>query len=287
MSQPVAVVIVNWNSGDRLVPAIRSVAGSRDVVVEEIVVVDNASSDGSAAVPDAAGPPVRLIRSATNLGFAGGVNRGFAETRAPFVLVLNPDVTPDSEAIARLASVLKNHPRTKAVRKLVSDRQRSDRYAPRPLPNTRSLMLENLGIGAGSSTVDGTEPRRVEQPAASALMIRREAYDRVGGFDERFHPAWYEDVDFARSLAADGWEAWVAPDAGFEHEGGYSALVLGTERFMAAYYTNQIRYARKHLGAGATLGLKAALLVGTLGRSLARPRRFGAYWRGFLRVVAA
>ena len=118
-------------------------------------------------------------------------------------------------------------------------------------------------------------------------MVRREAYEAVGGFDEQFHPAWYEDVDFSKALVKYGWEAYFEPAASFEHDGGYSLDAMGPERFMTAYYTNQFRYARKHLGTSSVPGLKAALLVGVVARSLVHPSRFGGYWRGLRQVIAS
>jgi GT2 family glycosyltransferase len=77
-------------------------------------------------------------------------------------------------------------------------------------------------------------------------MIRRDAYDEVGGFDEQFYPAWYEDVDFCERVKAKGWDIYFARNAEFLHEGGYSAAAMGAPSFLNSYYGNQVRYARKH-----------------------------------------
>jgi GT2 family glycosyltransferase len=108
-------------------------------------------------------------------------------------------------------------------------------------------------------------------------MIRRDAFDAVGGFDEQFHPAWYEDVDFCLRLKAGGWQIYFAPKAEFLHEGGYSREMLGSERYAQAYYSNQLRYARKHLGAAARLAVRASIAAGMVGRMIRRPRDAAAY----------
>ncbi len=273
----VAAVIVNWNSGARLNAAVRSLLDTSDA---EVVVVDNASTDPSVAAVDG-GPRLRVVRNASNAGFAGGVNRGFAETATPYILIVNPDVRSRPGAVAALTGVLDRFPRAGAVGGFVNRR-----YLPRPLPTLGSLARENLGLGPRVR-----EPpvglARVEQPSAAALMVRRAAFEAVGGFDERFHPAWYEDVDFSTALAASGWECWFEPAAAFEHEGGYSADALGPERFMDAYYANQFRYVRKRMGPRSVPVLKACLLAGVAARSLVRPGRAAGYWRGLRRVMAA
>ncbi len=274
----VAALIVNWNSGPLIGAAIRSILSTSE---SEIVVVDNASSDGSLDAVDRSEPRIRIFRNDENLGFAAGINRGFRETRSTYVLILNPDARARPGAIAALKSVLDRNARAGAVGGYVNSR-----YMPRSLPTMGSLIRENLGLGRGAPPVPNGLVR-VDQPAGSALMVRRDAYDAVNGFDEQFYPAWYEDVDFAKSLAVSGWEVYFDPAAAFEHDGGYSLEALGVERFMVAYYANQFRYARKHLNARFVPALKAALLVGVAARSLIRPHRAGGYLRGLRQVMVA
>src|SRR4030095_9871586 len=138
-------------------------------------------------------------------------------------------------SIEILERVLDQHTRTGAVGGYVNDK-----YLPRYLATPWTVIRENCGFPVG---VMSTE--LVEQPAAAALLFRRDAFVGAGGFDERFFPAWYEDVDFCRSLRNKGWEIRFARDAHFIHEGGYSARALGGN-FVAAYYRNQLRYIRKH-----------------------------------------
>lgn len=277
----VSVVIVNWNSGPMLDRAIRSLG---DMVGTEIVVVDNASTDDS--LPRLEEQPLpeglRILRLAENIGFAGGVNRGFTETTAPMTLVLNPDVRARPGSVSALADFLENEPRAGAVGGFVNAH-----YLPRRFPSITSLALENLGVSRPHRRMSAPEkPKRVDQAAAAALMIRRQAFNEIGGFDESFYPAWYEDVDFARRLAEAGWERWFEPRARFDHEGGYSARELGIERFYEAYHANQFRYARRHLAGRSVPVLKSALLAGTVARAAARPSRAGGYWRGLKRALA-
>lgn len=274
----VAALIVNWNSGPLIGAAVGSILSTSE---SEIVVVDNASSDESLNAVDTSDSRVRILRNDENLGFAAGINQGFRETRSTYVLILNPDARARPGTIAALKSVLDGNARAGAVGGYVNAR-----YLPRSLPTMGSLIRENLGLGRSARAVPSGLVR-VDQPAGSALMVRREAFDAVSGFDEQFFPAWYEDVDFAKSLAVSGWEIYFDPTARFEHDGGYSLGAMGTERFMAAYYANQFRYARKHLNARFVPALKAALVVGVAARSLVRPGQAGGYMRGLRQVMAA
>ena len=109
-------------------------------------------------------------------------------------------------------------------------------------------------------------------------MIRRSAYLEVGGFDSRFYPAWYEDVDFCKQLQSGGWRIYFDPTAQFLHEGGYSAKALGTSAFAAAYYRNQLRYVRKHMSKPAEMAIRCSMVAGMVARTVAAPARAGAYW---------
>ena len=97
------------------------------------------------------------------------------------------------------------------------------------------------GRAAGVSRV-----REVEQPAAAFWVLRRAAWVSIGGFDEQFHPAWYEDVDFCQRLRQAGWKMLFYPDCEVWHEGGVAARELGHRRFTDIYYGNLLKYLRKH-----------------------------------------
>ena len=242
--------------------------------VENVVVVDNASSDGSLGGVGAIGDRVNVIENVANLGFAGAINQAFKATRSPFVLVLNPDIQAMPGAIAALAGALDAHPKAGAIGGFVNQN-----YPPRPFPTLASLFCENLGLGRPETKVSGEEAKPVDQPAGAALMIRRAAFNAVGGFDEQFYPAWYEDVDFCRAISGAGWEIYFHPGAKFSHDGGYSLEALGLERFLTSYYDNQLRYGRKHLGPRSGLSLKTALALGMLVKMMYRPRLAATYWR--------
>jgi hypothetical protein len=134
---------------------------------------------------------------------------------------------------------------------------------------------------------------RVEQPAAAALALRREAFAAVGGFDAGFHPAWFEDVDLARRMKTAGLVLRYWPAAVFRHGLGSTVPRLGYGRFLWIYYRNLTRYLRKHHGPAWALAARAALVPGILIRLLLlpvrRPRRAesrGEAFTGLITVLA-
>jgi GT2 family glycosyltransferase len=266
----VAVIIVNWNSGNLLRVCIESLLVTAPGV--DILVVDNASTDASLEAAGGFLNQLDLVQNSVNRGFAAAVNQGFSQTSAGYILVLNPDVRVMPGAVESLARFLDQHPNAGAVGGYVNDK-----YLPRNLPTAATLIKENLGFSTRTSPPQSQVMLAVDQPAAAALMIRRDSYDDVGGFDERFYPAWYEDVDFCRRLKSAGWALYFLPDAEFQHEGGYSVEALGAKRFAEAYYHNQIRYAQKHFGTVARLAIRASIAAGMLLRMMIRPKNAAAY----------
>ncbi|PYS29141.1 MAG: hypothetical protein DMG11_09995 [Acidobacteria bacterium] len=267
-----AVAIINWNSGSWLRTCIESLLAT--ATNAEILVIDNASLDTSLESVDGFRNRVNFVRNSVNRGFAAAINQAFQLTSTSYVLVLNPDIKVMPGAVPVLEDFMNAHPRAGAVGGYVSEK-----YLPRDFPTVGSLVRENLGFPGGSTVAPLQEdaPFAVEQPAAAALMIRRDAWESVDGFDEQFYPAWYEDVDFCRRLNTAGWEIYFAPKAEFLHEGGYSAEALGSENFLRAYYSNQLRYARKHFGSLGGAAVRASIAAGMLGRMIGRPKEASAY----------
>lgn len=239
-----AAVIVNFNSAAYLDSCLRALSVCQ-IPPEEIVVVDNASSDDSLA--DLAGwPQVIVEASPRNLGFSGGANSGIERTQAPFVLVLNPDVEVDPTLGGALLDVF------------TSDQALGAAGAKLRYPDGR--LLQHAG-GELDRRLLTTRHRGYQEPdqgqwddAASvdyvtggAMALRRAAFDQVDGFDDRFWPAYYEDVDICLRLRASGWQVRFEPQMMAVHvESVTLARSLDYFRF---YHRNRIRLALKHLTA--------------------------------------
>ncbi|MEP7009030.1 MAG: glycosyltransferase family 2 protein [Acidobacteriota bacterium] len=246
-------IVVHWRNEVELAEL---VAAWPDDPRLELIVVDN-GSEGE--LPAGA---FRLVAPGENLGFGGGANAGAAVARGEILLFLNPDAHPEPGALDRLVEGFRDLPdATGLAPKLLSEDGGSQhRWQLRPLPSPWTLLLQTLLIPAGKGPKE--EPAagaRIEQPAAAALAIRRSAFERVGGFDAGFYPAWFEDVDLAKRMGQAGMALYYWPASVFRHGLGSSVPRLGYGPFLSAYYGNLDRYLRKHHG-----GLWAGLARGTL-----------------------
>jgi GT2 family glycosyltransferase len=269
--------IINWNSGRLLRPCVESLLAT--TTGAQILVVDNASEDESLESIRGFQHRIDFIRNSVNRGFAAAVNQAFHATSSSYVLLLNPDVRVTPGAVQALEDLLNVHPHAAAAGGDVGEK-----YWPKPFPTLWTLVRENLGLVVSAAHDRREQAVLVDQPAAAALMIRRDAFEDVGGFDEQFYPAWYEDVDFCRRVKEKGWEIYFAPNAKFVHEGGYSAGAMGAEHFLRSYYGNQLRYARKHFRAIDVAVLRASIAAGMLARMIGKPEKAAAYGKAFFAV---
>jgi N-acetylglucosaminyl-diphospho-decaprenol L-rhamnosyltransferase len=264
------VVIVTFNSGEVIGRCLDSCAGM------PVVVADNASADGTvAAVRSRRG--VTLIENSTNRGFGAAVNQGVRALDTEFVLLLNPDaelvspIEPLEDACERAGL---------AAGRLVDAGGRTQTgFGVRRLPTPWTLAFEALGINRmlpwnpvnrryryldGDLDV-GTE---VEQPAGAFLMFRRDVWRKVGGFDPRFYPIWFEDVDFCKRAREAGFRIEYVPQVVARHRGGHSVGKLEWGSREVYWYASLLRYACKHFRPNGLRGVSAAVALGSVLRAV-------------------
>jgi GT2 family glycosyltransferase len=276
----VAIVIVAYNSAPEIGPCLDALLKLKDV---EIVVVDNASEDDTAR--EVTRRQIRLIASPRNLGFAGGVNKGVRDTTAPLVLLLNPDAVFET-GLDALASEF-DDPKIGAAGGLLTD----DRGLPqagftiRNLPTPATLAFEVLGLNALFPNnfvnwhyrclgVHLLEAAYAEQPAGAFIMFPREVWNRLGGFDERFWPVWFEDVDFCARVKQFGLSVKYNPAATARHAGAHSVGALSLEIRERYWYGSLLEYASKHFSPTAFVGVCLATMSGACLRAVrAFPRQ--------------
>lgn len=263
----ISILVANWNSGDRLPLLARSLASATDV---ELLVCDNDSHDGSAEGLDPERPATRLFRQSRNLGFGGAMNFLASHARGDVLLLLNPDCTLPPETLPALRAFHAARPQAGLVGLRMVDRAGAtqDRYLPREIPTLGSLARQTLLPGLGDPRPQGDRSGPASQLAGTGLSMRADTFHRLGGFDEQFWPAWFEDVDLARRARAAGIGVEFLAEATIVHEGGYSAEVLGYSRMLPIFYGNLLRYGRKHHGVAGAALLRATLAVGMLGRAI-------------------
>ena len=277
----VSAVVVTYNGLPHVEQALESVAGL------ETVVVDHGSTDGTLDRVRAGFPDVRVVEQ-ENRGLAAGWNRGIGETAAPYVLVLNSDAWVVGDAVDRLARFADGIPRAAwvAPRLLNPDGtlQPSVRGFPTPWRlATEYLFLRKLAprsrllnsfYGAGFRH---DEVREVEFAKAAAFLIRREAFEEVGPFDEDFF-LFSEETDWSYRARSAGWRTLFYPEAEAVHVGGSS-----WRRESATLFREQVRghlrFLVKHRGVAAAEHARRVILAGLRLRSVVFRGERGAVYR--------
>ena len=228
---------------------------------DEVVIVDNASRDATLDVVRDAAPQATVVVCAENLGFAGGCHAGARASRAPLVLLLNPDAVPAPGCLDALRACAADRPAWGAWQALVT-------MAGGELVNTAGNVVHYLGFGwAGDlghpvGAVD-QHPHEVGFCSGAALVVRREAWDAVGGFDERYF-MYGEDLDLSLRLRLAGWGVGIAPAARVAHDyeftkGDYKWFYLERNRWWTLVGDYPVRLLA--LLAPGLLAFEVALLV--------------------------
>jgi N-acetylglucosaminyl-diphospho-decaprenol L-rhamnosyltransferase len=250
-----SVSIVNTNSRELLLGCLETLP----LAQAEVVVLDNASEDGSADAVRERFPDVRVIAQDARAGFGANHNTVIRATEGRYVYVLNEDTTAGDWAFDRIVSYLDAHPRVAALgpRLVYPDGRLQDSAWRFPTPLVSALGLLTVGkVGVKQS--GGDAPHAVDWVMGAALVLRREALDEVGLFDEEFF-LYSEEVDLQFRLREAGWEVHFFPEATVvHHESQFSAEI--PERRIHEMWRSRHRYWRKHhSGTGARI---AALATG-------------------------
>ncbi|MDO8795405.1 MAG: glycosyltransferase family 2 protein [Vicinamibacterales bacterium] len=248
-----SIVIVSYNTRTDLERCLRSLRDTPAAIALDVVVVDNASGDGSADWVRANCPSVRLIEAGANLGFARANNLGIRATASELVLLLNPDTVVPPGAIDRMVGVLDSHPGVSALGPRLIDAGGNPELSwgamIGPAAEWRQKRLMR-GLAARDATalaeVDrlSREERVVDWVSGACLLVRRAAADAVGLLDERFF-MYTEDVDFCASLRARGGQIRFTPAAEVIHLRGRSAATAPAATH-ARYRQSQVAFYRKH-----------------------------------------
>ena len=272
---PISVVIVNWNTRELLAQAIDSLQAQLTGRPLDIIVVDNGSSDGSQAMLRARYPALRLLANAENRGFGPANNQGVAAARGDYVLLFNSDAWATDDFLAPLAAVLDAEPRAAIVGAQLRNPDGSFQASHTPFPTLRQEFLTLTGIGRrvarrnyptrGPEEARGARP--VDYVEGACLLLRKAAFDAVGGFDEAFF-MYAEDVDLCYRLTRAGWQVWYQPQARVRHMSAGSSRQRLTNQ-AADMYQSRVRYFAKHHGAPAAQALRLQILLLTAAKKMA------------------
>jgi GT2 family glycosyltransferase len=268
----ISIIIVNWNAGPQLVDCLESIRILGGDCVESVIVVDNASSDGSLAGLGLFGLPLQVIRNAENRGFAAACNQGASVATGDYLLFLNPD-TRLFENSLMIPLVFMERPENMDVGVCGIQLLDESGYVARScsrFPSLGSSMARALGLSKlpwfhsledQMKEWDHSSIRDVDQVIGAFFLVRKSAFQLLTGFDERFF-VYFEEVDFALRSRQAGWRSVFLADARAFHAGGGTSRQVKAHRLFYSL-RSRLLYGFKHFKpwqawvlSGVSLGLE-------------------------------
>ncbi len=257
-----SIVIVSWNVKDLLRRCLVSILealelGQARSLVSEVIVVDNASSDGSPEMVQAEFPQIRLIANEQNEGFTKGNNQGIAASDGRFILLLNPDTEVVEDALGRMVTYMEEHPEVGALGPQLLYPDGRVQFSRRRFPELRTAFVESTFLQpwfADSGTLkryhvldrSDDQTQEVDWLVGACLMVRRTAVEEVGLLDERFF-MYSEEMDWCYRARQQGWKVVYLPEARvIHHEGKSSEQVLPVRHVQ--FQRSKVLFFKKHHG---------------------------------------
>jgi GT2 family glycosyltransferase len=234
-----SLVVVTWNALEWSRRCIESITANTGVPYE-LIVVDNASSDGTRDFLREQAGSATVILNDANLGFGVAANQGAARARAPVIVFVNSDVLVTPGGLEPLCRRLEDDSHTAVAGARILDLHGRLDHAGALLGHDGWTM--HYGAGDDPEKPEYKQPRRVDYVTGACLAVRARAFHETGGFDPWFETAYFEDVDLCLRLAARGWNVMYEPASTVLHAGGASGTAEGRARLVA---TNHPRFQQR------------------------------------------
>ena len=263
-----SIIIVSWNVRDLLLRCLQSIvaqarpnAGERTWRIGdwnlEIIVVDNASADESAGTVRTSFPRIQLIQNEENRGFTAANNQGLAVSQGRYLMLLNPDTEVAEDTLTRMLQYMDAHPQVGVLGPQLLYADGSRQPSRRRFPTFATALVESTVVQEwwsdnhilqryymADTPDDAVQP--VDWVVGACLLVRREAYEQVGGLDEGFF-MYSEELDWCRRFKSGGWEIFYLPTATVIHHEGKSSEQVVPARHIY-FQSSKVRYFRKHYG---------------------------------------
>lgn len=274
-----SIVVVSYNTRELLAACLRSLPPASGRTAHEIIVVDNASGDGSAEMVGREFPAVAVIANTANVGFARAANQGIRATRGELIALVNSDAETPPGSLDRLVAFLRAHPGVGAVGpqiRLPDGRPCHSCFRfpslVRPYLNFRFLRRisgETFSLAYPADSPLLREGGEVDWLSGACLALRRKALDQVGLLDEHFF-MYFEDTDLCRRLRRAGWSVWYLPEVHALHRVGQSSTG-DPERLRLELRRSALHYFGTHHPGPIFWAVRGVVLLGALLRlTLAR-----------------
>src|SRR5262245_30775151 len=274
-----SIVIVNWNSAAFLRECLRSIFATATSMELEVIVIDNASFDGSDRVVHREFPAVKFIQSRRNLGFAGANNVAFAHSSGRNVLFLNPDTEVTGNALSIMCSALDAIPDAGAVGcKLLNSDLSVQTSCIQAFPSilNQTLDFDFLQRLFPNSTLWGIRPlyapgnpaSTVDIISGACLMVRRIVFEQIGQFSTNYF-MYAEDMDLCYKVTQAGWRNYFIGDATVIHHEGRSSRIRPNYFATVMMRESKLTFMRLRHGRAYALGHRCATAVISIARLLA------------------
>jgi len=273
MSQPeISVIIVSWNVKELLEKCLLSLQQTNQTTSFEVIVVDNASNDGSARMVKEKFPDIRLVANTENQGFAQACHQGVKNAQGQFFLFLNDDTEVGEESLQTSVLCFRSNPNTAVVGCKILNPDRSLQLSVRQFPSVYSLVITLLKLhnffprllqSYLQTGFDYTKPAEVEQVMGAFFLTSRQLWRELGGFDTGYY-IWFEEVDYCRRAIEQGYLVRYCPETSIVHHRGASFQKLKALREQIIFNQSARRYARLHFSIGGYALVLACLPVSWL-----------------------
>ena len=252
-----SIVIVSWNVRDLLQRCLQSLASPESELLAEIIVVDNASADGSVDMIRSLFPHVQVIANEINKGFTGANNQGLAVSRGRYLLLLNPDTEVVGDALVAMVRHGDEHPQVGALGPQLCYPDGSLQSSRRRFPTMATALVESTIVQGWwpdnrvlrryyMADTSDEATQLADWLVGACLLVRRQVHDEVGGLDEGFF-MYSEELDWCRRIKDSGWEIVYLPSAVVIHHEGKSSEQVVAARHIH-FQSSKVRYFRKHHG---------------------------------------
>ncbi len=266
MTPTLDIIVVNWNSGQQLKDCLGSITGvsRRGFNLNNVIVVDNASSDGSASDLGDLQLSLQVIRNKKNMGFGAACNQGAAESRSDFLLFVNPDCLLYDDSIDKPICFLVHEDNNEVGIcgiQLIDENGSVWRSCSR-FPTTWSFVCKAIGLthlipkwfsGYLMNEWDHRESRQVDHVTGAFYLVRRSLFEELGGFDEIFY-VYLEDLDFSLRARGAGFRSYYLADTQAFHKGGGSSEQIAGRRIFLSLQSRVV-YALKHFSKPSAVGI--------------------------------
>jgi GT2 family glycosyltransferase len=234
-----SVIIPVWNGAEAIRECLRSMYSACDPELLEVICINNASQDESERIILNEFPQVRLLSQPINLGFAGGVNKGMEAALGDVFVLLNQDCVIKPYWLAALVRCLTDYPKTGIVGSIVLNADGNIDHAGALISHPKAEGIHLKEIGSHLCPI-------VEYVTGASMAIRRELWEKIGGMDEGYHPAYYEDTDYCYRARYKSFEIRVATESVLVHMRSSQRWLSEPIRYAVESFIGQYRFVGKH-----------------------------------------